>query len=117
MALECTTTLYVRRFTGAVGGRFATTIHVLVSGVVKLMRVARLPAGLVLYRGLGGTMALPDWFSRGDASGLRGYAEWGFLSTTSSRDVAIEVRRAVGCRGPLLGIGRADRFLCAYAGR
>ena len=76
--------------------RFATTIHILVSAVVKLARAERLPAGLALYRGLRGTVALPESFFRGDGSrnGCRGYTEWGFLSSTSSRATAIEVRRA-----------------------
>jgi hypothetical protein len=58
--------------------------------VLKLMRVARLPAGLVLYRGLGG-LTLPPSFYRTGSDGFRGFAEWGFLSTTSNKDIAIEV--------------------------
>jgi hypothetical protein len=73
--------------------RFATTIHVLVSAVMKLTRAERLPAGLKLYRGLGGTMALPESFYKGDVNGCHGYTEWGFLSTTSNRTTAVEVRR------------------------
>jgi hypothetical protein len=72
-------------------GRFATTIHILVSAVVKLTRAEKLPAGLELYRGLGGSMALPDEFYKGDGNGCRGYTEWGFLSTTSNRATAVEV--------------------------
>ena len=49
------------RFDGG-GNRFATTIHVLVSAVVKIARVMKLPSGLELYRGLGGLMELPDSF-------------------------------------------------------
>ena len=44
------------------GNRFATTIHVLVSAVVKIARVMKLPSGLELFRGLGGLMELPDSF-------------------------------------------------------
>ena len=77
------------------GSRFATTIHILVSAVVKLMRAVRLPAGLPLYRGLGGTTALPESFYRADGNGCRGYTEWSFLSTTSSMAVAVEVRRVL----------------------
>ncbi len=72
-------------------GRFATTIHILVSAVVKLTRAEKLPAGLELYRGLGGSMALPEKFYKGDENGCRGYTEWGFLSTTSNRAIAVEV--------------------------
>ena len=73
------------------GNLFATTIHVLVSAVIRLARATRLPSGLELYRGLGGRMELPDSFLRVDANGCRGYAEWGFLSTTSDKAVAVEV--------------------------
>jgi hypothetical protein len=73
------------------GNLFATTIHVLVSAVIKIARVTKLPAGLELYRGLGGLVQLPDSFFRNNANGCRGYAEWGFLSTTSNKAVALEV--------------------------
>jgi WD40 repeat protein len=42
-----------------------------------------------LYRGLGGKVDLPDIFFQIDDKGCSGYAEWGFLSTTSDRDVAL----------------------------
>ena len=82
-----------RRMIKLVGpyGRFATTIHILVSAVVKLTRAEKLRAGLELYRGLGGSMALPEKFYKGDENGCRGYTEWGFLSTTSNRATAVEV--------------------------
>ena len=67
-------------------------MHVLVSAVLKLMRVVRIPPGLRLYRGLGGRLALPASFGAADGNGLYGYAEWGFLSTTSSRAVAVQAR-------------------------
>ena len=73
------------------GNLYATTIHILVSAVIKVARSTKLPTGLELFRGLGGLMALPDSFFSVDANGCRGYAEWGFLSTTSNRAVAVEV--------------------------
>ena len=73
------------------GNLYATTIHILVSAVIKVARSTKLPTGLELFRGLGGLVALPDSFSSVDANGCRGYAEWGFLSTTSNRAVAVEV--------------------------
>jgi hypothetical protein len=73
------------------GNLFATTIHVLASAVLNIARSTRLPSGLELYRGLGGLSELPGSFLRADANGCRGYAEWGFLSTTSDRAVAVEV--------------------------
>jgi len=71
-------------------------VHVLVSAVLKLMRVVRIPPGLRLYRGLDpdGRMTLLESFGTADENGLYGYAEWGFLSTTSSRAVAVRVRTA-----------------------
>jgi hypothetical protein len=69
---------------------FPTTIHVLVSAVQKLSRASRLPEGLLLYRGLGGTVGLPQTFFRSDATGCKGFTEWGFMSTTSDRKVAIQ---------------------------
>ena len=68
---------------------FSTTIFVLVSAVQKLSRFTRIPLGTLLYRGLGGKMDLPDIFFQIDDQGCSGYAEWGFLSTTSDRDVAL----------------------------
>lgn len=73
------------------GNLCATTIHILVSAVIKIARTTKLPSGLELFRGLGGLMELPDSFFRVDANGCRGYAEWGFLSTTSDKAVAVEV--------------------------
>lgn len=72
------------------GNLFATTIFVLVSAVIKIARVTRLPVGLEVFRGLGGLAELPDSFRRADANGCVGYMEWGFLSTTSDRATALE---------------------------
>jgi WD40 repeat protein len=68
---------------------FSTTIFVLVSAVQKLSRFTRIPFGTLLYRGLGGKMDLPEIFFQMDDYGCSGYAEWGFLSTTSDLDVAL----------------------------
>jgi hypothetical protein len=73
------------------GNLYATTIHILVSAVIKIARSTKLPLGLELFRGLGGLAELPVSFFRIDANGCRGYAEWGFLSTTSNKEVAVEV--------------------------
>ncbi len=73
------------------GNLYATAIHMLVSAVMRIARSTKLPSGLELFRGLGGLMALPESFFQVDANGCRGYAEWGFLSTTSNRAVAVEV--------------------------
>ena len=51
----------------------------------KIARVMPLPPGLLLYRGLGGTVNLPRSFYKTDANLCRGFAEWGFMSTTADR--------------------------------
>jgi hypothetical protein len=56
-----------------------TTIFVLVSAVQKLARVERIPEGLRLYRGLGGSTEMPLGFFRADENGCRGFVEWGLL--------------------------------------
>ena len=70
------------------GNLFATTIHVLVSAIQKIACAMKLPEGLILYRGLGG-VRLPECFHKADESGSRGFAEWGFMSTTADKQVAI----------------------------
>ena len=76
---------------------FSTSIFVLVSAVQKLSRFTRIPLGTLLYRGLGGKMDLPDIFFEVDGNGCSGYAEWGFLSTSSDRDVALCDQLVMDC--------------------
>ena len=38
---------------------------------------------------LGGTLDLPDSFFQSDCKGRKGYAEWGFMSTTADRNIAV----------------------------
>jgi hypothetical protein len=72
------------------GNLFSTTIAVLASAVQKLARAAPIRDGTPLYRGLSGPAELPDPFSCPDAQGRRGFAEWGFLSTTQDRRQALQ---------------------------
>jgi hypothetical protein len=72
------------------GNKFTTTIHVLVSAVTKLTRVTKFAEGDRLFRGTGGRMALPRKFHQADDHGRKGFTEWGFMSTTSNRAVAIQ---------------------------
>jgi hypothetical protein len=64
--------------------------HVLALAVQKLARKSKIPEGTRLYRGLGGTTDLPRAFFLADAFGRRGYAEWGFMSTTMNKAVAMQ---------------------------
>ena len=69
---------------------FPTTICVMVSAIQKIARKMKLEAGQVLYRGLDGNMSLPSWFDTPDEHGCLGIMEPGFMSTTSSLDVAVK---------------------------
>jgi hypothetical protein len=98
------------------GNHFATTLHVLVSAVQKLSRVVAVPDGLVLYRGLGCDAQLPAHFFERDLQGCRGICEWGFMSTTSSLQVALRYSGALaGTPLPTLlamRVGAVDRGAC-----
>jgi ankyrin repeat protein len=73
---------------------FPTTIFVLVSAINKLSRCMNIAPGTFLYRGLGGTMQFPDRFTRPDPNcttpNALGYLEFGFMSTTANRSVAVQ---------------------------
>jgi hypothetical protein len=61
-----------------------------VSAVQKIVRSMRIQDGLMLYRGLGGTISFPRRFFKPDESGRKGYTEWGFMSTTADPGMAIK---------------------------
>jgi hypothetical protein len=85
------------------GNLFSTTIAVLSSAVQNISRVACIPEGTRFYRGLDRMMELPDRFFQPDEQGRRGFAEWGFLSTTQKMEVALKY----SVRGEKLdGLGR-----------
>ncbi len=64
--------------------------RVQVSAVQKIARVMPLKEGLTLYRGLGGPVCLPNAFFKADQNGCHGFVEWGFMSTTADKMVAID---------------------------
>lgn len=74
------------------GNRYATTLHAITSGIVKLAKVWKLPENRRVYRGLGGLL-LPKQFWDADQFGCRGGVEFGFLSTTTKREVAVQYIR------------------------
>ena len=49
-----------------------------------------IPPCVILYRGLGGLTELPDSFVNPVENGCTGYCEFGFMSTTADRDVAVQ---------------------------
>ena len=73
---------------------FPTTIFILVSAIQKLSRCMNIPAGTLLYRGLGGSMELPDTFFVPSKNCITpnalGYCEFAFMSTTQDRSVAVQ---------------------------
>ena len=89
--------------------RYTTSIHVLVSAVLKLARSCRVPESRVLWRGLSGLVLDEQWF-KNDWRGVRGGAELGFLSATVQRDIALEYSCAKKHCGVLLklDIGAID---------
>mmetsp|Transcript_7274 Transcript_7274/g.25041 ORF Transcript_7274/g.25041 Transcript_7274/m.25041 type:complete len:485 (-) Transcript_7274:36-1490(-) len=70
------------------GNNYPSTIHALVSALIKLQSAMDIPEGLTLYRGLGHS-SLPAGFY-GEDGGMKGFTELGFMSTTTDKDVAIE---------------------------
>jgi hypothetical protein len=72
------------------GNTFSTTIFALVSAIQKLSRHMFLPPSMRLYRGFS-SMEMPESFFKVDEdTGCCGYAEWGFISTTANKNVAIQ---------------------------
>ena len=89
--------------------RYATTIHVLNSAVVKLSKLTQVTK---VYRGIA-TGALPDCFFRTSALGVRGGVENSFMSTSTKRSVALTYASGGG-GGILLEIeqGMCSRGAC-----
>ena len=56
--------------------------------MAQIARVTRLEPGVPLYRGLRWDADLPALFAEADAHGCSGFTEWGFMSTTSRKQVA-----------------------------
>jgi hypothetical protein len=101
------------------GNLFPTTIFLLASAIQKIARVMKVREGTMLYRGLGGLMELPERFLKADEHGRRGYAEWGFMSTTSDKSVALTysgVREGLPLPMVLvLAVSAIDRGACIRA--
>ncbi|KAJ1474028.1 hypothetical protein T484DRAFT_3292848, partial [Baffinella frigidus] len=102
------------------GNKYATTLHLIVSGVIKLSRCMELPKDRAVYRGLG-DLGLPKEFLEQDRFGVRGGVELGLMSTTQDQRVATQY---AGTKMPTvfkIGVGAVDRgapikFLSQYPG-
>ncbi len=82
---------YNEALRGSVGeSKYPTTIFLLGSAVTKLTKVQRIPRGIRLYRGYGGGLDFPHSFYEPDVHGCQGITEFGFLSTTMSKEIAIQ---------------------------
>jgi hypothetical protein len=84
------------------GNRYATTIHTLVSAVIKTSMITKIPASRKVYRGLSG-MVLHDRWLVGDGRS-KGGVEYGFLSTTLYQSVAMEYSGVRKNRGVIFEI-------------
>jgi hypothetical protein len=80
---------------------YATSIHTLVSAVLKMSRATKIPPGRKAFRGLGRMKLGSEWFSPDDR-GARSGVEVGFMSTTLSRHVAMEYSGVKGGIGTVL---------------
>ena len=69
--------------------RYTTTIHAIASALKKVARVTKLPTGGKVYRGMSGVL-LPEAFRVPDEHGCLGGVELGFLSTSTSKEQALE---------------------------
>ncbi|EKX33921.1 hypothetical protein GUITHDRAFT_119904 [Guillardia theta CCMP2712] len=104
-----------------VANRYTTTIHCVVSGVVKLSLHSPLPEDRRVWRGVKG-MRLPESFLKEDGLGVSGGVEYGLLSTTT--DVGTAIQYAGKGEEPILleiSCGAIDRgaslaFLSQYPG-
>ena len=70
------------------GNNYSNVIHAILSGISKLSQVSGIPEGRIVNRGVGG-MRLPKCFYVQNDKGVLGGTERAFMSTTTSRDVAL----------------------------
>lgn len=71
------------------GNTFSTTIFVLVSAIQKLSQHMFVPQTMRLYRGFN-SLDMPDSFFDTDENGCSGFVDWGFMSTSSNKAVAVK---------------------------
>eukprot|EP00286_Rhodomonas_abbreviata_P001294 CAMPEP_0181290074 /NCGR_PEP_ID=MMETSP1101-20121128/1224_1 /TAXON_ID=46948 /ORGANISM="Rhodomonas abbreviata, Strain Caron Lab Isolate" /LENGTH=1392 /DNA_ID=CAMNT_0023394343 /DNA_START=102 /DNA_END=4280 /DNA_ORIENTATION=- len=92
------------------GNGYVTTIHAIVSGIIKLSKVWVLPEERKLFRGLGG-MLLPQVFWVPDEFGCRGGVELGLLSMTTNREIALQYSGKSDFRPTVfeIDVGQVDR--------
>ncbi len=85
---------------------FTTTIHAIISAIQKLSM--RTPVQSIVYRGTGGRGFLPDTFwEPQEGLNVYGYTEYGVMSMTSSKEIALEYSGVL--------IGRPHSAILAFA--
>jgi hypothetical protein len=96
-------------FESLLGNCYETTIFCIISGVSKLSKATVIPHDRRVFRGLGG-MILPKEFWSVQEGGFRGGIEWGLMSTTTNRAVAVEYSGLDKQRGTVfeIAVGRID---------
>lgn len=77
-------------FGGLRGNAYATTIHAIVSGISKLSRFSKFERNQRVYVGLEGLL-LPECLWKEDGNGHRGGVVKGLLSTTTARNMAVQL--------------------------
>jgi len=87
------------------GNRYTTTLHAISSAINKL---SRLTAVTNVYRGIGGGV-LPRAFWEPDDDGACGAVEFGFMSTTRERSVAVGYAGASAATVVEIQMGMMDR--------
>jgi len=71
------------------GNKYINTIYANSSGMRKMSHANCIPRNRRVYRGMGG-VKLPDTFVVAREGGGRGGTEYGFMSTTTSKQVAVQ---------------------------
>ena len=82
--------------------RYPTTLACIVSGILKLCRVAEMPEGAEVFRGLSGLVLPPSFFEK-DEQGFAGGVDPGFMPTTT--DLAARVVDLLNACGATLADG------------
>ena len=105
------------------GNRFETTIFTVCSGITKLSRFTKVPENRLLYRGLGGVLVPQQFWKITAEQNFRGGIEFGLMSTTDNRSVALQYSGVKLKRGVLfeisvgcVDIGASISFLSQYQG-
>jgi len=102
------------------GNKYPTTLFCIVSGIIKLSSFMPLPRSRLLFRGLGG-VALPRAFLQEDEFLITGGVEYGMMSVTLNKEVAIQYLKGQAPTLFEISCGAVDRgaslrFLSQYPG-